>query len=1719
MAVTNEQINAFLAANPDMRDSQIAAAMNQYGVTPAQMAQATGLDVGAVQSRYDVATGGRNDGIPTGALSAVGRNDGIPTGALSQAAVDPIEQLYTQYAGRGSDPGGLDYWRNQFGADVDANEAAIFQRAVAENVAKGVESTATGTNYNPYFTANPDVAAEYMRNTQGMTPEQFALTHYQKFGINEGRAAPTGATTGTTTGTDGALALATSLNVGSGASVPLAWTAPVLEAVQYFGGDEYSAPTFYNPNDGKTYDSQAAADAANAAIVNESKKDALTEAFEEAQTSGDYTTVTNILANSNTTGFDLFTMFGMTPAQQAAIATLTGYDLTPDVITDHRGKTYDTATVLNLANQLAGIADTSAFSGGVFGVTKGSVGFDYDQAARALGRDLSTGEQVLLDSARSLIDQGITDISKLGIGDIKTSVTVNQVYDEEGRPTGQYYATIPADGSSGDAEGHTTRALTPEEAARIRTEEITGTGDDAGSYTRRLLDDVVTGRGVVYDGKSITTGNVLGAGSTYTGKGGTTYQITYDDQGKPRFTATGFSTSDLGSIAPLLQIASFIPGVAPFAMAANAAIAASQGNVFGALASLAGMGGYTNLATGLNVANAIDKKDVGALAGALLSNPTIAGAASTTMLTDTISFADLGNAANLAVNIDNGNWAGALSSVGALTGSPDVRVAASALTIATELGKDNPNFSAILNAATTIQNATSTASNNVNADTVTGITGRVVDEVSTLGDLGTSAYVAAINAGATSEEALAAANTMTSNLTAATSGGGDTGATTGPGVVINAIDAGGPNTSVTTTASTGARDTEWGDLQGAIDTNTATDAARTIALNTISTLPKFNDAFAQARTLLGPNQTFTWNGKQYSTATAAERPDLSTATVQAPTDQSAAETARLNRLNTSLVTGNAPDQSAAETTRLRNLNTNLDLANADQAADAARTAITSLFGDSKTSTVVLQGLSNLQQMVGQTFDFLGGAGASLRLAGSDNVLTNVGQTLNRTGQALQHEAITTAGENVISAVDQAQGVGNKIVAGVKAIIENPLSANYAVVEAMQEALPIGMAARIYGFAGKLAAISTDVAFNAVESGGAARNEAYRESIARGDSEEVANANADRKFWIASTVTALTGAAVDTAVVNKVTKALEKTATKSATTTAKEGGTELVEVAATEVLDALASGKALTPAVIDDIFTKSVVEGLVGGKTATTVQTTSDVGDAVTNVTGTTGTTGTTSTTATTGTGATTSGAAGSVDVVGSTRPGAETVSSTDLGAIGDVTPGGDAVVGDTNVLGAGDAATVTGAADISGSVASQIGAGADVDIVIDTALTTAVNSGANVDISLGSAVSSAINSGADVNAVVAAATNAATNTGNDVTVASDANTVTITNATTNTTTSVDTATGTTTSVNNNTGVTTTTQVDTNTGVTTTTITNADTGVNTTTTTNADTNVDTKTVVNTNTDTTVQVEVDRDTGKVVNVVGDTDSTVIDADTIDIGDGVVIDITTGEQLTPEEVADRKKRTRLAMPKTARKPSGLLVGAAGVTPPYKPSDISETWLGGRFRDVAPFMALAGLLPESNPMFQDQQALSALRRASGLGDKVEKPDSDYFSYGSEPSAAAVLAPYKRGGGVQDPTGGGKIMTSPLMAASGGDVEHKGSHYVQGAGGGQDDLIPAKLADGEYVFDAEIVAALGDGSNKEGARKLDEFREAIRQHKRSGSIKTIPPKAKSPLAYMKGIK
>lgn len=46
-----------------------------------------------------------------------------------------------------------------------------------------------------YFQQNPDVAAAYAENSYGLTPEQFAATHYANFGAQEGREAPAPAPT------------------------------------------------------------------------------------------------------------------------------------------------------------------------------------------------------------------------------------------------------------------------------------------------------------------------------------------------------------------------------------------------------------------------------------------------------------------------------------------------------------------------------------------------------------------------------------------------------------------------------------------------------------------------------------------------------------------------------------------------------------------------------------------------------------------------------------------------------------------------------------------------------------------------------------------------------------------------------------------------------------------------------------------------------------------------------------------------------------------------------------------------------------------------------------------------------------------------------------------------------------------------------------------------------------------------------------------------------------------------------------------------------------------------------------------------------------------------------------------------------------------------------------------------------------------------------------
>jgi hypothetical protein len=137
--------------------------------------------------------------------------------------------------------------------------------------------------------------------------------------------------------------------------------------------------------------------------------------------------------------------------------------------------------------------------------------------------------------------------------------------------------------------------------------------------------------------------------------------------------------------------------------------------------------------------------------------------------------------------------------------------------------------------------------------------------------------------------------------------------------------------------------------------------------------------------------------------------------------------------------------------------------------------------------------------------------------------------------------------------------------------------------------------------------------------------------------------------------------------------------------------------------------------------------------------------------------------------------------------------------------------------------------------------------------------------------------------------------------------------------------------------------------------------------------------------------------------------------------------------------------------------------------------------------------------------------------------PDIDYYTYGTRPEAKFFDYTAQLEKPVQPELPSAKPPGEDVPMATGGLTGYakggsKSSRYVDGPGSGREDKIPALLSDGEYVIDAETLALLGDGSTKEGARRMDNFRANIRKHKgRALSRGRISPNAKSPSKYMGG--
>jgi hypothetical protein len=208
--------------------------------------------------------------------------------------------------------------------------------------------------------------------------------------------------------------------------------------------------------------------------------------------------------------------------------------------------------------------------------------------------------------------------------------------------------------------------------------------------------------------------------------------------------------------------------------------------------------------------------------------------------------------------------------------------------------------------------------------------------------------------------------------------------------------------------------------------------------------------------------------------------------------------------------------------------------------------------------------------------------------------------------------------------------------------------------------------------------------------------------------------------------------------------------------------------------------------------------------------------------------------------------------------------------------------------------------------------------------------------------------------------------------------------------------------------------------------------------------------------------------------------------------------------------------------------------------------------YRQLEPVRAAQGGSPLQ--LMQMQQGIVGYDPSS-YSNVQFRPTPEYFTYGSKPEQPTTFAGsqlmgkpkpsipvtptgnigsndwlYGAAGSNQLSPAGGALppLASGMMAEGGqahggGEGEHvpefitgATGHYVKGRGDGQADMIPAMLASGEFVWDADTVAALGNGDSDSGAKILDGMRQAIRAHKRSAPIDKIPPKAKSPLQYMK---
>jgi hypothetical protein len=194
------------------------------------------------------------------------------------------------------------------------------------------------------------------------------------------------------------------------------------------------------------------------------------------------------------------------------------------------------------------------------------------------------------------------------------------------------------------------------------------------------------------------------------------------------------------------------------------------------------------------------------------------------------------------------------------------------------------------------------------------------------------------------------------------------------------------------------------------------------------------------------------------------------------------------------------------------------------------------------------------------------------------------------------------------------------------------------------------------------------------------------------------------------------------------------------------------------------------------------------------------------------------------------------------------------------------------------------------------------------------------------------------------------------------------------------------------------------------------------------------------------------------------------------------------------------------TFSKDGGGIHMANGGLPGFAPQNIPPQ-IGNQNMPPQLGMPTQAMQPQGMPPQGMQQPMAGQQQQAmqQMPQPAQQPAS-YYTYGNPVNPSDMLQGMAHGG----------LPTQMNQPMTEGRNDYRAGSRVTGAGDGQSDDIPAMLADGEYVFDADTVAQLGNGSTKAGSDLLDKFREELRSHKRSAPVNKIPPPSKSPLAYLK---